>query len=122
MIVWRKRGWIVLVLAIFAVGLPLEFIGIYIGLGQLFLFVTFGGWLWYLGNRWNAGQNHYSEAQGGKFHWKDLFEVGAHDEHRTSIFGPELSPSHSLCMIKLQYWGLVFGICGIICFLISLFS
>ena len=119
MVVWRGKGWIVMLLALLAVGIPLELSGIYVGLGQLGLFFLLAALIWKLGSRWNAGQNEFSESS-GKFHWKDLFEVGAHDSQRQTIFGPETSPSHSLCMIKVQYWAFVYLLAGLFCFFISL--
>lgn len=120
MVVWRGKGWIIIVLALLAIGIPLELEGVFCGLGQLVLFCIFGWVLWILGNKLNAGQNEYSELH-GKFHWKDILEAGAHDERDSTPFGPELSPSHSCTMIKMQYWFPIFIALGIFCLIVSLF-
>ena len=120
MVVWRRKGWIVIVLALLAIGLPLELDSQYIGSGQLALFFVFGLVIWFLGNKLNAGQNHFSQ-QAGKFRWEDLFEVGAHDaRENNTLFGPDFSPSHSFTMIKMQYWGIIFALAGVVCFLVGL--
>jgi len=120
MIIWRKKGWIVIVLAFLAIGVPLELDAEYIGLGQLFLFLIFGGMIWLIGNKLNAGQNYYSQ-QAGKFRWEDVFEVGAHDEHEPQdLFGAELSPSHSFTMIKIQYWAFIFVLAGVFCYIMNM--
>ncbi len=119
MIVWRGKGWIIMVFALLAIGLPLELKGIFVGLGQLVLFCISGWIIWVIGNKLNAGQNEFS-AQSGKFHWKDIFEVGAHDQDDQRLFGVQYSPSHSFATIKIQYWFPVFILLGIVCLVVSL--
>ena len=121
MVVWRGKGWIVIILALLAIGIPLELKGVYIGLGQLLLFCIFAWPIWWIGNKLNAGQNYHSEAA-GKFVWKDIFEVGLEEDHEPSVLGPELSPSHSFTLIKMQYWSPLFVLAGISCFVAGLLS
>lgn len=119
MVVWRKRGWIILVMGLLTIGLPLELQKEYVGIGQLTLGVIFGRISWFLGKRWNKEQHTYS-TQTGKFNWKDIFESGTFEEEvSTSNFGPEFSSSHSFCTVKMQYWAPVLGLVGLVCFILN---
>ena len=118
MITWRGRGYIVPLLALLAVGAPLEFEEYWLMyLMQGAAFIVAGAICWFLGSRWNKGQDYYSQAA-GKFHWKDIFEVGLPED--TSVYAPELSPSHSFTLIKVQYYGIIFPVVALILIVIGL--
>ncbi len=111
--VWRGRGIIVPILVFLSVALPSECKEDWMMyLMQSLSFAISGIICWILGSKWNKGQNHYS-TMAGKFHWKDLFEVGLPESN--SVLLPEESPSHSFTLIKVEY-------CGILLFIPSLIS
>lgn len=96
MIVWSGRGILsVLVLVVsfvlFTSILPQELgdYGIVVG------FFATGAFSWFMGKKWNEadGRTMIDKASGQEVH---------------------LTPNHSLFWIKMQYWGPVFGILGIV--------
>ncbi len=96
MIVWSGRGFLAILVLVVSLFLLVSLVpreqGDYAFVGAFFIAAAFS---WFMGKKWNEaeGRTMIDKASGQEF---------------------ILKPNHSLFWIKLQYWGVIFGIFGLI--------
>lgn len=96
MIVWSGRGFLsVLVLALVLVGLTSVLPKEQNNLSYAISLFVAGIFSWIMGKRWNESSQ------------KNLIDKETGEE-------VILKPNHSLFWIKMQYWGIIFGVLGVI--------
>ena len=96
MVVWSGKG-ILSVFVLIATFLSLAFV-LPTELGDyafVFGFFVAGAFSWFMGKKWNEeeGRTVIDKATGQEFH---------------------LKANHSLFWVKMQYWGIIFGLFGLI--------